>query len=215
MRDELSRYVPMVSFLGETLGSAFEAVLYDMRDPACPVLAAANSPAGDQEKIRGLLAGMAEKKSVLEKGYWANFPLSVSSSKLMKTSVYFLRGGEDEIIGALCIGMRCDFFMRMSTFADSLLHFNTGDTEQDAPEPKELSALEREPSLDTIEEYVQEFGVDPARATQEERMEIICDLYDVGVYNLKGAVAKTAGVFQVSEQSIYRYLAKLKRAREW
>lgn len=215
MRDELNRYVPMVSFLGETLGTAFEAVLYDMRDPAWPVLAAANSPAGDQEKIRGFLAEAAGKKSVLEKGCWVNFPLPVSSLKLMKTSVYFIRGQGDEIIGALCLGMRCDFFMKMSSFADSFLRFNTGDPEQDAPQRKELSILEREPTLETIEEYVRESVVDPVRATQDERMELICDLYDAGVYNLKGAVARTAGVFQVSEQSIYRYLAKLKRARDW
>ena len=44
-------------------------------------------------------------------------------------------------------------------------------------------------------------------------MEIILELYEMGVYSLKGSVARTAEVLQISEQSVYRYLSKIKRAR--
>ena len=42
---------------------------------------------------------------------------------------------------------------------------------------------------------------------------MIIQLYDSGVLDLKGAVAKTAQALRMSEQSIYRYVAKVKRGR--
>ena len=40
-------------------------------------------------------------------------------------------------------------------------------------------------------EVVRRLGVEPERATQKERMEILFELYGMGIYNLKGAVART------------------------
>ncbi len=60
---------------------------------------------------------------------------------------------------------------------------------------------------------VKEMGVEPGRISQEERLEAIFDLYDMGVFELKGAVARTADALEISAQSVYRYLAKIKRAR--
>jgi predicted transcriptional regulator YheO len=71
----------------------------------------------------------------------------------------------------------------------------------------------REPSLDSIGEIVAEFNVVPENTTPDERLEIMCDLYDAGVFRLKGAVAKTAEVLHMSEQSVYRYLTRIKKAR--
>ena len=39
------------------------------------------------------------------------------------------------------------------------------------------------------------------------------DLYDAGFFELKGAVAKAAEVLGISQKSVYRYLAKIKQAR--
>ena len=73
----------------------------------------------------------------------------------------------------------------------------------------------KEVSLNTVTEVIRQFSDMPTRMTLEERQEVICDLYDMGVYNLRGAVAKTAEIMQISEQSVYRYIAKIKKARDW
>ena len=222
MNGELSRYKKLVPFLGETLGSVFEVTLYDLRDPTYPILASANTRENDQESLRAFVMEAAESRNVQTKGYYTNRAVATDSARMLKASVFFLYDRDGRAIGALCLSLRCELFLKMSSFAGSILNFNMEDLEGELPEGFEETAPEqkesgspREISLDTITEYIQDYSVEPSRISQDERMEIILDLYDMGVYGLKGAVARTALELQVSEQSIYRYLTKIKRAREW
>ena len=44
-------------------------------------------------------------------------------------------------------------------------------------------------------------------------MELLTDMYDEYVFSVKGSVAKTAEVLGMSEQSVYRYIAGIKKTR--
>lgn len=215
MCDELSQYVKLVSFLGETLGSTFEACLFDLAVPGYPVVASVNSHKDTQDKVRAFVLKAAASRQTQTKGYFANRPIEIDFSKLLKSSVFFIYGAEEKPVGALCLNLRCDLFMKMATFANSMLQFNTEDLETEEPETELLRTADQELSLDTITQMIGEFGVEPGRFSQEERLEIILDMYDMGVFELKGAVAKTAEELQISAQSVYRYLTKIKKARDW
>lgn len=217
MNGELDRYVKLVYFLGETLGSMFEAALYDTTDPAYPVIAAANIRYDDRERIRAFIAEAVGSQKVRTRGYHANYPIQVDFGKLLKASVLLIPGADGGIAGALSLSVRCDTIMKMQGFMSSMLQFNTDGFDEDEPESaaeERTPPISREPTLDMIAETVDGFGVAPGRTSQDERMEIICDLYDMGVFSLKGAVAKTAEALRISEQSVYRYLTKIKRARD-
>lgn len=215
MRDELKKYADLVPFFADTLGKSFEIELFDLTDPDYPVVASANSNVDIQEKIQAFVAEAVASQKARNGIYIANRPIQISFSKLLKSSVFFIKGSNNDLTGAFCISMQCDFFMKMSGFAANMLQFNTDDLDDDSFFDEDISASVKDPSLDSITEFVKEYGVEPERITQNERMEIICDLYDMGVYNLKGAVAKTAEALQVSEQSVYRYITKIKKARDW
>ena len=215
MNEILKKYADMIPFFAETLGSAFVLDLFDLTEPDYQIVASANSNGDIQEKVREFLSEASRSQAVRSRKYIANRPIQLSFSKLLKTSVFFIRGDNDELTGALCVSIRCDFFMRMTQFATELLKFNIGDLDDERLNGGELSTFAKEPSLESIDEMIKEYGVEPERITQNERMEIICDLYDLGVYKLKGAVAKTAEALQVSEQSVYRYITKIKKARDW
>lgn len=213
MRRELEQYQSMVRFLSETLGSTFEAGLFDLTDPAYPSVVTANVGSDVQEHVRQTVAEGLTHPAVCAGGNLINRPIHMEFEKLLKVSVFYIRDHEGEIIGALWISMRCDMFLKMSAFAASFLQLETEDP-QDQEVTKNASSS-KELSLDTINEFIREFSNAPARMTLDERQEAICDLYDMGVYNLKGAVARTAEIMQISEQSVYRYIAKLKKARDW
>ena len=215
MSDELRQYAKLISFLGETLGNTFEACLFDMTTSGYPVIASANSHSDTQEKVRAFVSKAVGSRQVRDRGYFANRPIEIDFSKLLKASVFFIYGAEEKPVGALCLNMRCDLFMKMTSFANSMLQFNMEDLDDDAAETILPDITGHEPSLDAITQVVGEFGVEPSRFSQEERMEIILDLYDMGVFELKGAVAKAAEELQISVQSVYRYLTKIKKARDW
>ena len=215
MNDELKKYSELVPFFAEALGNLFEINLFDMTDPDYPIVASANGNDDVQERVREFLLEIADSKIVQNRKYIANRPIEINFERLLKTSVYFIKNEQEMMLGALCISVQCNFFMKMSQFAMNMLQFNMEDLDDDSFDGEDLSASAKEPSLDSITEFVKEYGVEPERITQNERLEIICDLYDMGVYNLKGAVAKTAEALQVSEQSVYRYITKIKKAHNW
>jgi len=102
-------------------------------------------------------------------------------------------------------------FVALSSHIDNLLHFDV--TNIDEIQPVQPPAPTEEPTLELIDKMVSEFSDAPDRLTPDEKTELIIDLYDSGVLDLKGAVAKTAQALRMSEQSIYRYVAKVKRGR--
>lgn len=212
---ELQQYEKLVTFLTETLGSTFEAGLFDLTDPAYPILAAGNSESSILEEVRAFVTEAVGSRKAQVDGCLTNRPVEVDFGKMLKVSVLFIRDTEGKIAGALWLSMRCDVFLKLDAFATSMLQFNVEDMDAEEQEIQKHPTSIRKPSLDTITEVVNRFGIEPGRMSLAERQEIICDLYDMGVYNLKGAVASTAEALRVSEQSVYRYIAKIKKARDW
>ena len=208
MSNELEQYKRLVDFLTESLGGTFEAGLFDLTDVSCPMLIAGNSEYNGLAQIQAYVAEAAANRSAQAKSCLTNRPVEIGSGKLLKISVYFIRDGQQAIIGALWLSMRCDFFLKLDTFAASMLQFNLEDMDTEEKTPPAASS---KPTLDRIAEMAEEFSVDPGRMSLEERQEFICDLYDEGIFNLKGAVARTAEVLRVSEQSVYRYVAKIRK----
>lgn len=216
MKNEFKEYESLVHFLGETLGSLFEVTLFDITEEDYPVVCSVNSHKDIHEKLRDLITRAMHSQRVLQNGYLPNCHISSSMTSLLKASVYFITGSDGKPQGALCLVAKCDIFVRMLSLSSDMLRMNDSDFEDDSWEDEPWQGTsETEASLDMIREAVVRFGVDPARMSQNERIDIIFDLYDMGVFDLKGAVSKTAEELQISIQSVYRYINKIKRERGW
>ena len=215
MHQELEQYTKMVKFLAETLGNTFEAGLLDMTDPDLSPVAASNEYSEAQDKVRELVASVKDSQKVQAEQALTNHPVTFDFDKLLKVSVFFIHNAEGNVIGALWLSMRCDLFLKMGTFATNMLQFSKEELSSIPAEDPYAAITSRELSLNTVTEVIRQFSDAPARMTLDERQEVICDLYDMGVYNLRGAVARTAEIMQISEQSVYRYIAKIKKARDW
>ncbi len=212
MRKEFERFLNLMEFLSLTLGETFGAGIFDLSDPERPLIGTANSHKKVQEKVRTFIEEATDSKMAQANGYLVNQPLTVDT-KLLKLSIYFIRDDEGAVIGAFWLSMNCDVFMKMSALVETMMCFSHEDMNSEEIEAKK--SIRREPSLDCITEVIKEFGVESGRATLSERQEIICDLYDTGVFEIKGSVAKTAEALGISEQTVYRYITKIKKARGW
>lgn len=214
MANELDRFIKMVDFLGTTLTDVFDVCLFELKKPNRPVLVAHRGSDDHIDPLRNFVAEAADSKRVREKGYFTNHPVMVNMTKMLKASVFLIETAEGELVGALCLSMRCELFLRMSDCMSKMLQFNMEEIDGDEVQT-EMPEKQEEPSLEMIRQVVEEFGIEPERFTQAERQEILLDLYDLGVFKLKGAVARTALELKISEQSVYRYLTKIKQARDW
>lgn len=217
MNQNLKNYCSLVSLIGSTFGAMAQATLYEIKDDALALITTSDYLGGDSDEMRECVLDAVKNSIAMKKGYLSNKAIISEFSSIKKMSVLFIKDDCDEVIGALCISLPYDSLMRFQNLLSGILCINSeGPGESflyDDDSDEEPSVGDKELSLSVITEYISNFGVEPGRVSQDERIEIICDLYDMGVYNLKGAVSKTAEELKVSEQSIYRYLTKIKKMR--
>lgn len=214
MADQRTMWMNLVDFLGETLGSSFEAVLFDLQKDELPAVYHRNANQISIAAMRGLVVQALDSGWVRRQGYCANRAMPVEYSQMLKASVFFVPGEkeEDPPSAALCIAAHSSMFLRLLNFVSDMNRFDPRDLDDTAPEEPAPPRKEA-PTLDLIEQVLARECLEPGAIDADDRVDVIVDLYDAGFFELKGAVAKAAEVLGISQKSVYRYLAKIKQAR--
>lgn len=216
MNDNMKFYANLVYFLKQTLSSDYEIFLFDATDISYPVVAMSAKSRDDEKVARDFVASTLKSSALRARDMVLNQALQPEFGKLVRTSVLFVRGIENEIVGALCVMLPCNQYMKLQTLLESLLQFDLFDEEQ-MPQLDQVTPVQEvlpgEASMETIEKVFAEMDLDPARLTMEEKLELICDLYDMNAFKVKGGVARVAEHLKMSEQSVYRYINKIKKLR--
>ncbi len=169
----------------------------------------------DHEKCARQFAETALKDSrACAQGMLLNRGTEPGFGKIARTSVLFVRDGEGKTVGARCVLMHCNQHLRLQEILSSVLEFDLLDLNDQSRENEKdvlpMSCIRPvEPSLDMIDQPAAGTQMDPARFNLDEKMEFICDPFDMDVLRVGGAVAKTAEVLQISPLSC-RHLPRMK-----
>lgn len=208
----LAKYLPLVDFLAEVLGSEAEVVLHDVEDVDRSVVAIRNG------HISGRAVGSPATNVVLKimmegKGskidYLTNYRGVAADGRALRSSTFLLHDDERNLIGILCVNIDTRKFEQFREYLDSLIR---PQSEIDASETVEHFANSvEELAFDSIETIVKEAGVSPHRMSQEEKIMIVRKLNEGGVFLLKGAISRVAAKLAVSEPTVYRYLNCVKK----
>ncbi len=221
-------YIPMVDFISDVLGNNCEVVLHDLTNPEQSIVAIRNGHLSDR-KLGGPLTDLVLKviktRSYEEQPYVANYK-AAGSKKKFRSSSYFIKNLESQIIGVLCVNIDIEPYLCVKTIMDSLsatkplgapVH-EEAEGESNAPSGVNGNADEKffssiDDMLDSmIQEEISIANFVPARMTVPEKVEVVHRLNEKGTFQLKGAVAKVAKAFGVSEPTVYRYLSMRKEA---
>lgn len=221
------KYSELVKFLGKALGENTEVVLQDV-DEKVGIVAIANGHVSGR-KVGGepstFIMEMVENKQYHE-SHRINFSSIAHNSKVLRSSTYFIRDNQNNLIGMLCINTDISDFLEVSEKIKDLAGLNRFNEAEKAKirEEKELPSLVM-PSMtqdeiylisvkDAVEDHLQsiqqemEIDIPLSRLNAQEKQQIVLKLQDKGVFNLKGAVTEVADCMGVSEPTIYRYLSK-------
>ena len=137
---------------------------------------------------------------------------ATKDKRLLKMNIFYIKE-EGRPVGALVLNMEMDFFLRMSSFLNErLMTEKEGDSVYLSGMPSDLRARRAE-GLDAIDSVIRSFGPSAEKMTPSERKEVFIDIYDTGVFKLKGAIPRAAEALKVSEKTIYRYLSEIKKGR--
>jgi predicted transcriptional regulator YheO len=164
-----------------------------------------------------------------------------SEGKLLRSSTCLIHDAAGDTVGMLCVNIddsavrdaiavlnrlthtqeRGIAFDPVDVSTDALVVIGgCADGEEDAQEDdaghvevsEELSGSVSELTRSAMESIVRARGVSPERMTRGERLEVIQELDNAGIFLVKGAVAHIAAILRVSEPSMYRYLKQVRVA---
>lgn len=224
-------YLGMMDFLAALLGPRAEVVLHDTSDLSRSVVALTNG------HISGRSIGAPATDLVLkvlrnheddDVDYLANYLAESSSGVQFRSSTMFIRNGDRNVIGMLCINIddsalidARDALSALTAVTemgkDAATHENGTVTQRASTLSSRSAVAERlsvsaeELTLDSVKRIVAAQGVEALRMTAEEKLEAVRALDRAGMFLLKGAVAHVASVLEVSEPSIYRYLRQVRQ----
>ncbi len=211
MNKSLNNYIGFVDFLADFLGEDVEIVLHDMTDLENSVVAIRNSHIsgrGIGAPATDLVLRILKNAKYDDYKYLTNYSGTSSNGKLLKSATYIIRDDKNKIVGMLCINMDVSKMQMMKIYLDKMISFDNSNNEIIS---EKLSQSSQEMTLDTINSVVNDFGVPPDRMDQDEKIAIVSELNDKGVFLIKGSVIQVAEALSVSVATIYRYLGKVKR----
>jgi len=213
MNEFIEKYVSLVDFLADFLGNDAEVVLHDTTNLDKSVVAIRNN------HISGRELGAPATDLVLQKindgddfknPFICNYRGVSISGKQLKCATYFIRDDEDKIAGILCINMEVDKLHQAQSFLNSFLGTPTQEVHSEQPS-ETLSKSVKQLTLESVHKIVNELNIPPERMDQDEKILVVSELNNNGIFLIKGAVSEAAHALKVSEATIYRYLGIIKK----
>lgn len=213
----LEKYIPLVDFIAGIVGPNCEVILHDCSNVDESIIAIKNNHISGR-KVGGPLTNLGLKLlkecNYKKEDFLLNYPSKSPDGKELRASTYFIKDDENKIIGMLCINIDLTGPLAAKKFIDSFIKSDI-DKPQDCNNSNNFSnVLENlSQSIDeivhsTIKETIKEQNIPPERLSTEEKIRVVSQLNEKGIFLLKGAVSSVAKILKVSENTIYRYLNK-------
>ena len=226
MRVELrERYVDLVNYLGLVLGPSYEIALHDLSMGDETIIAIANGHITNRtigSPLTPMMLDFISSKRYLEHSYEVNYYSKSVNEKVLRSSTIYIKDN-GELVGLLCITFDDSHFKAVSNKIMSLCHpdelikgftFEKIDDIHNVTETEVVSASVEELVNNTIDNLIKKHKLNENRIKKKDRLLIVSELIDKGIFLLKGAVNEVSLKLNSSEATIYRYLNEIETNRE-
>ena len=218
----LDSYIPLVEFLGQALGKHCEVVLHDLTNAEHSIVAIANGHLSGR-KVGGPATDFVLKLMQQEKQEQAQFVVDyhgkASNGHIFRSSSYFIKDADGTVVGVLCLNYDVQPYLDARAMIDeNILHgLHVDDFAPQEPVPRQpVKAVETlyktagDTSTNMIAKRLAAYPVAPDRLSMDERVQLIENLNQDGLFLLKGGIPILAETLGVSEPTIYRYLNRIR-----
>lgn len=229
----LNQYKLLTAFLGNFLGPDYEVILHDVSHPPFSIIAIANGYISGR-KVGGPLTDTAlsllRKKDYEKNNYTTSYCGRSGSGKVMRAATMYIKNSKGDLIGLLCMNFDDSHYKDWLAKFPSLLHppawlddyrqlsqIEGEDRQAAASSTKDQGVIPTETYYDNIDELMLQIYRDATaniqipvdNLTQQDRIQIVEELDQRGIFKLKGAVNFVAKSLACSQATVYRYLNQL------
>lgn len=198
MKEILENYAVLSDFIKESLGKYYDCFVFEYSNGR---LTPCESNFTESDYLQNYYAIVLDAIRSNQETV-VNAVVVTSDNKFFKISVKLIRENR-ETVGAFCLVFKCNPFVKIEGVISDFLSLNP------IMESKSKYPL----TIEGINRYIDDFGLGSTRPNKNEKTEIICDLYDMGMFEIKGAVQAVADKLGMSVKSVYRYITNVKEAR--
>ncbi|MGF6907730.1 helix-turn-helix transcriptional regulator [Fusobacterium sp. PH5-44] len=208
------KYEIICEFISKCFGENVEVILHDLRDiDHSGIKIYNNHVSGRSEGAPMTQFGinLLENK-IYEREKFVNNYKGMTGGKILRSSTLFIKDDDENLIGMLCVNIDITNYIAMSKELSSLAYFGIGeDNFKNANKIADFPSSVKEMISQTVSEYASSAGYNIQRLTKTEKIEIVKALNDNGLFDLKGGLAQTAEMLNISEPTLYRYLNEIKK----
>lgn len=221
-RRYLEKYYPIASFIAAIIGPKCEVVVHDISDPERSIVFIENGYISGRkvgDASTDLVLKILKSEAYLEKHFIANYKASGKLGQNFRSSTYFIKNDQNKLVGLLCLNIDVT---HMEVAAEWIQHILQGGlnpgaaplAEETTKEDKQTTEYLQGNADDLLQHMVStvlgRLTIPPERLSSQEKIEIVRELNELGVFLLKGGVSHVATSLSISEPTVYRYLQKLK-----
>lgn len=217
----LESYFPIASFIAAIVGPKCEVVVHDISDPERSIIFIENGHIsgrkigdGSTDLVLKILKGEAYR----ERQYIVNYQATGPRGQKYRSSTYFIKDAEGKLAGLMCLNID---ITHMEIAAEWINHVLQGGSltppvPMDAlPEDKPQESEFLQGNVDDLLQHIIANALSKVqlpidRLSSNEKIEIVKELNEQGVFLLKGGVSQVASALSISEPTVYRYLQKLR-----
>lgn len=213
MKKELLQYVSVAKFLKDALGERYRVSLIDADNLGCQIIISEQGIS--ENKIDAvteteILSDILNSKELKKRDYLCSFFESEENTAGEKNSVFYIRNENGEISGFLCIyEKRGDIDMVREVLDEVLLSEERASEERAVGGSEriraEVSALLKERIVEVWNRHKNPDG----KMKKAEKIAFISELFEMGIFRMKGAAAQVSEVTGISQASLYRYLSEV------
>lgn len=227
--NSLQQYVTIVEFLGKTLGPDYEVVLQDLNPEHQAIVAIANGHISGRQvgsPLTDASLQMLSSKAYESNDFLCNYRGIAVNGHILRSSTMFIKDDEGTPIGFLCINFDDSrfqelngklltmvhpgsFLTRSPAEHDSVQNSHTGMSAPADPITENFSMDISSLMQKIFEDATSSLTTPIDRLNQHERKDIIEQLQEQGLFQLKGAISFVAKKFSCSTATIYRYLSEI------
>jgi predicted transcriptional regulator YheO len=213
----LRQLTPLVDAIAETFGKNCEVVLHDLSTPEKSIIKIANGHLTGRS-LGGPITDLGlrlfrEARDGNGSDCLIGYRTKSKKGADLKSTTVFIRNGKSEIVGCLCINIDITPYLSLSNVIEQMCETPTyaddaGLVEaHDSPEKFESSVDGL--IKDLIEKTLKKAGKPTAYMEKEDKLQIIRELKESGLFLIKGSAKKASDALNVSLSTIYKYLEEI------
>jgi len=196
----------LVPSLAKVLGDDTEVVLHELSHPQNSVIAIAGNVTG--RKVGAPLTDLVlrlMRRDKLKKDL-INYHSRTSDGKELRSSTILIRDEKGEVIGCLCINFDITKWMVARHAIDSFCQTEPLDGETRETFTHDVESMLRS----NIEETIEQQRIPVTLMKKEDKLRVVRQLDEQGIFLVRRAVAKVAKALDVSRYTIYNYLDEIR-----